>query len=98
MATEFLAMINHPHKIGGIDNRGSQFYLIYWAEALQHKIKNRLKSDFTPIATELLANEASINTELIAAQGQPQHINGHYQPNPELTSKAAASSATFNAL
>jgi isocitrate dehydrogenase len=68
-----------------------QFYLaIIQQKLLQHKIKNRLKSDFNPIATELLANEASINTELIAAQGQPQHINGHYQPNPELTSKAAA--------
>ncbi|MBB1192445.1 NADP-dependent isocitrate dehydrogenase [Flavobacterium sp. SOK18b] len=102
VATEkFLANDKSPaRKIGGIDNRGSQFYLaMYWAEALAAQDKEpSLKAIFTPIATELLANEASINTELIAAQGQPQHINGHYQPNPELTSKAMRPSATFNAI
>ncbi|OUD36290.1 NADP-dependent isocitrate dehydrogenase [Flavobacterium sp. FPG59] len=102
VATEkFLANDKSPaRKVGGIDNRGSQFYLaMYWAEALAAQDKEpSLKAIFTPIATELLANEASINTELIAAQGQPQHINGHYQPNPELTSKAMRPSATFNAI
>ncbi|WP_158728914.1 MULTISPECIES: NADP-dependent isocitrate dehydrogenase [unclassified Flavobacterium] len=102
VATEkFLANDKSPaRKIGGIDNRGSQFYLaMYWAEALAAQDKEpSLKAIFTPIATELLANEASINTELIAAQGQPQHINGHYQPNPELTSKTMRPSATFNAI
>jgi isocitrate dehydrogenase len=72
---------------------------MYWAEALAGQDKEpSLKAIFAPIATELLANETSINTELIAAQGQPQHINGHYQPNPELTSKAMRPSATFNAI
>ncbi|CAH0335160.1 Isocitrate dehydrogenase [NADP] [Flavobacterium sp. CECT 9288] len=102
VATEkFLANDKSPaRKVGGIDNRGSQFYLaMYWAEALAAQDKEpSLKAIFTPIASELLANEASINTELIAAQGQPQHINGHYQPNPELTSKAMRPSATFNAI
>jgi isocitrate dehydrogenase len=42
-ATEkFLATDKSPaRKLGGIDNRGSQFYLaMYWAEALaaQHKV------------------------------------------------------------
>ena len=102
VATEkFLATDKSPaRKLGGIDNRGSQFYLaMYWAEALaaQHK-EIALKTIFTPIAAELLANEAIINTELIAAQGKPQHINGHYQPDPKLTSSAMRPSKTFNAI
>lgn len=102
VATEkFLATDKSPaRKLGGIDNRGSQFYLaMYWAEALaaQHK-EVALKTIFTPIAAELLANEAIINTELIAAQGKPQHINGHYQPDPKLTSSAMRPSKTFNAI
>ncbi len=102
VATEkFLANDKSPaRKVGGIDNRGSQFYLaMYWAEALAAQDKEAsLKTTFAPIATEMLANEASINTELIAAQGQPQNINGHYQPSPALTSKAMRPSATFNAI
>ena len=102
VATEkFLATDKSPaRKLGEIDNRGSQFYLaMYWAEALaaQHK-EVALKTIFTPIAAELLANEAIINTELIAAQGKPQHINGHYQPDPKLTSSAMRPSKTFNAI
>ena len=102
VATEkFLATDKSPaRKLGGIDNRGSQFYLaMYWAEALAIQDKEvALKAIFTPIAAELLANEDKINTELIAAQGKPQHIGGHYQPNPELTSKAMRPSETFNAI
>ncbi|HEX9152696.1 MAG TPA: NADP-dependent isocitrate dehydrogenase, partial [Flavobacterium sp.] len=44
------------------------------------------------------ANEAKINAELIAAQGKPQNIGGHYHPDPELTTKAMRPSATFNAI
>ena len=102
VATEkFLATDKSPaRKLGGIDNRGSQFYLaMYWAEALAAQNKEvALKTIFTPIAAELLANEAIINTELIAAQGKPQHINGHYQPDPKLTSSAMRPSKTFNAI
>ena len=102
VATEkFLATDKSPaRKLGEIDNRGSQFYLaMYWAEALaaQHK-EVVLKTIFTPIAAELLANEAIINTELIAAQGKPQHVNGHYQPDPKLTTSAMRPSETFNAI
>ncbi|WP_413997619.1 NADP-dependent isocitrate dehydrogenase [Flavobacterium sp. W1B] len=87
-------------KIGGIDNRGSHFYLaMYWAEALAAQDKDaELKAIFTPIAKELKENEAKINTELISAQGKAQEIGGYFQPNPELTSKAMRPSETFNSI
>ncbi|MBA4320567.1 MAG: NADP-dependent isocitrate dehydrogenase [Flavobacterium sp.] len=102
IATEkFLANDKSPaRKIGQIDNRGSHFYLaMYWAEALAAQDKNaELKAIFAPIAKEFYENEAKINAELIGAQGKPQNIGGHYQPNPELTNKAMRPSETFNAI
>jgi isocitrate dehydrogenase len=102
VATEkFLANDKSPaRKIGQIDNRGSHFYLaMYWAEALAAQDKNaELKAIFTPIAKEFNENEAKINAELIGAQGKPQNIGGHYQPNPELTRKAMRPSETFNSI
>lgn len=102
VATEkFLANDKSPaRKIGQIDNRGSHFYLtMYWAEALAAQDKDaKLKAAFAPIAAEFLSNEAKINFELIATQGKPQNIGGHYQPSPELTSKAMRPSETFNAI
>ena len=102
VATEkFLANDKSPaRKIGQIDNRGSHFYLtMYWAEALATQDKDaELKATFAPIAAEFFANEAKINSELIGTQGKSQNIGGHYQPNPELTSKAMRPSETFNAI
>nr|WP_315174897.1 NADP-dependent isocitrate dehydrogenase [uncultured Flavobacterium sp.] len=102
VATEkFLANDKSPaRKIGQIDNRGSHFYLaMYWAEALAAQTKDAgLKAIFEPIAAEFIANEDKINAELIGAQGKPQPLGGHYQPNPEATSKAMRPSETFNAI
>jgi isocitrate dehydrogenase len=102
VATEkFLANDKSPaRQIGKIDNRGSHFYLaMYWAEALAAQDKNaELKAIFAPVAKEFNENEEKINAELIAAQGKPQNIGGHYQPNPELTTKAMRPSETFNAI
>jgi len=102
IATEkFLANDKSPaRQIGKIDNRGSHFYLaMYWAEALAAQDKNaELKAIFAPIAKEFNENEEKINAELIAAQGKPQNIGGHFQPNPELTTKAMRPSETFNAI
>ncbi|CAN1560090.1 Icd Monomeric isocitrate dehydrogenase [Flavobacteriaceae bacterium] len=101
-ATEkFLATDKSPsRRIGGIDNRGSHFYLaMYWAEALANQDKDsELKATFTPISAEFFANETKINTELIGSQGKPQNIGGYYQPNPVLTDKAMRPSATFNTI
>ena len=101
-ATEkFLATDKSPsRKVGGIDNRGSHFYLaMYWAEALAIQDKDAaLKAIFTPIAAEFFANESKINSELIGSQGKPQNIGGYYQPNPALTDKAMRPSDTFNGI
>ncbi|MES2543917.1 MAG: NADP-dependent isocitrate dehydrogenase [Bacteroidota bacterium] len=98
---KFLANDKSPaRKVGQIDNRGSHFYLaFYWAQALAAQTKDaELAKVFKPIAEELTANEAKINSELIGAQGKPQNIGGYYQPNPELVSKSMRPSATFNAI
>jgi isocitrate dehydrogenase len=101
-ATEkFLATDKSPsRKLGGIDNRGSHFYLaMYWAEALAAQDKDsELKTIFTPIATEFFTNESKINAELIGSQGKTQNIGGYYQPNPALTDKAMRPSDTFNSI
>ncbi len=98
---KFLANDKSPaRKVGQIDNRGSHFYLaMYWAEALANQTNDaELKSIFSPIASEFKANETTINSELIAAQGKHQDIGGYYQPNPELTGKAMRPSETFNSI
>ena len=102
VATEkFLANDKSPaRQIGKIDNRGSHFYLaMYWAEALAAQDKYAdLKAVFAPIAKEFYDNEVKINSELIEAQGKPQNIGGHFQPNPEVTKNAMRPSETFNAI
>ncbi|MDR0481256.1 MAG: NADP-dependent isocitrate dehydrogenase [Gallionellaceae bacterium] len=86
-------------KVGGIDNRGSHFYLaLYWAQALAAQDEDAgLKEKFTPLARTLTDNEAQINAELIAAQGQPVDMGGYYQPDAAKTSAAMRPSDTFNA-
>jgi isocitrate dehydrogenase len=85
-------------RLGGIDNRGSHFYLaLYWAEALAAQNDDAdLKAEFTPIAQTMLEHEARIVEELIEVQGEDIEIGGYYQPNDEMTSKAMRASATFN--
>jgi len=86
-------------KVGGLDNRGSHFYLaLYWAQALAAQTEDKeLQAAFAPIAKELADNEAKIVAELAAVQGKPNDIGGYYRPSPELTSKAMRPSATLNA-
>lgn len=98
---KFLANDKSPsRKVGEIDNRGSHFYLaLYWAQALAAQTKDsELQAIFAPIAQELTQNEATIEAELIAAQGKAQQIGGYYQPNAELVEKAMRPSETFNTI
>ena len=85
-------------KVGGIDNRGSHFYLaLYWAQALAAQTKDaELKKVFTPVAAKLTTNEKKIVDELIAAQGKPVDLGGYYQPDESKTSIALRPSATLN--
>ncbi|HEY5707290.1 MAG TPA: NADP-dependent isocitrate dehydrogenase, partial [Terrimicrobiaceae bacterium] len=85
-------------KVGGLDNRGSHFYLaLYWAQALGAQDKDaELEALFTPIAEKLTANEKKIVEELISVQGKPVDIGGYYRPDETLASTAMRPSATFN--
>lgn len=98
---KFLANDKSPsRKLGGIDNRGSHFYLaMYWAEALANQTKDTaLAAHFKPIADELSSNEAKINEELIGSQGKAQDIGGYYKPDEEKTYSAMRPSPTLNSI
>ncbi|WP_053185701.1 NADP-dependent isocitrate dehydrogenase [Pseudomonas thivervalensis] len=97
---EFLDRNKSPsRKVGGIDNRGSHFYLtLFWAQALAAQDDDAaLKAQFASLAKTLTENEEKIVAELNAVQGKPVDIGGYYFANPELTSKAMRPSSTFNA-
>jgi isocitrate dehydrogenase len=87
-------------KVGGIDNRGSHFYLaLYWAQALAGQNEDSsLKAIFTPIAEALTANEKTIVSELGAVQGKPVDIGGYYRLDTAKANAALRPSATFNAI
>ena len=98
---KFLATDKSPaRKVGGIDNRGSHFYLaMYWAEALANQtIDADLAAKFAPVANAMLENETKINEELIGAQGAAQNIDGYYRPDEAKTYAAMRPSATLNAI
>ncbi|MFG2494052.1 NADP-dependent isocitrate dehydrogenase [Streptomyces caniferus] len=85
-------------KLGGIDNRGSHFYLaLYWAQELAKQTDDvQLAEAFAALAKTLTEQEQTIVDELIAVQGSPADIGGYFQP---VVAKAAAvmrPSATFN--
>ncbi|AZV93058.1 isocitrate dehydrogenase (NADP(+)) [Bordetella sp. J329] len=85
-------------KVGGLDNRGSHFYLaLYWAQALAEQTEDAgLQAQFAPLAKALTANEAKIVAELAAVQGKPVDIKGYYRPDLSLVSQAMRPSTTFN--
>jgi len=86
-------------KIGGIDNRGSHFYIaLYWAQALAEQNENlELKARFTKLAQQLTDQESQIVAELSAVQGQPVDIGGYYFADPDKASQAMRPSQTLNA-
>jgi len=86
-------------KLGGIDNRGSHFYLaMYWAQALAAQDSDAgLKARFAPLAKALTEQEAAIVAELAAVQGKPVDIGGYYQPDTAKLTAAMRPSATLNA-
>ena len=85
-------------KLGGIDNRGSHFYLaLYWAQELAAQTEDaRLVEAFAPLAETLSEQEATIVAELAAVQGKPVDLGGYYRPDEEKASVAMRPSPTFN--
>ncbi len=76
-------------KLGGIDNRGSHFYLaLYWAQELAKQTDDaQLAEAFADLAKTLKEQEQAIVDELLGVQGSPVDIGGYYRPDAE---KAAA--------
>ena len=85
-------------KLGGIDNRGSHFYLaLYWAKELAAQTDDaQLAQTFAGLARTLAEQEQTIVDELIAVQGSPVDIGGYYQPDPEKAAAVMRPSKVFN--
>ena len=85
-------------KVGGIDNRGSHFYLaLYWAQELAAQSSDtELKALFAPIASKLAAAEEVIVKELVGAQGRPVDVGGYYHLDEAKASAALRPSKTLN--
>ncbi|MEU1280802.1 NADP-dependent isocitrate dehydrogenase [Streptomyces sp. NPDC005805] len=85
-------------KLGGIDNRGSHFYLaLYWAQELAKQTDDaQLAEAFAPLAKTLAEQEETIVSELIAVQGSPAGIGGYYQPDPAKAAAVMRPSKTLN--
>jgi isocitrate dehydrogenase len=97
--TRFLDEDKSPtRRLGGIDNRGSHFYLaLYWAEALAAQTEDAgLKADFERLASALKSAESAVIEELISVQGTPADIGAYYRPDAEKARKIMRPSATLN--
>ncbi|MFH9422142.1 NADP-dependent isocitrate dehydrogenase [Streptomyces sp. NPDC017529] len=95
----FLAENKSPsRKLGGIDNRGSHFYLaLYWAQELARQTEDtQLAESFAALAATLAEQEQTIVDELIAVQGSPADIGGYYQPSVAKAAAVMRPSATLN--
>jgi isocitrate dehydrogenase len=95
----FLEQDKSPsRRLGGIDNRGSHFYLaLYWAQELAAQTEDaELAGAFAALAKTLTEQEQAIVAELIAVQGSPVELGGYYQPDAAKASAVMRPSATLN--
>lgn len=85
-------------KLGGIDNRGSHFYLaLYWAQELAKQTDDaQLAGAFAGLAKTLTEQERTIVDELIAVQGSPADIGSYYLPDAAKATAVMRPSKTFN--
>ncbi|MFI9323960.1 NADP-dependent isocitrate dehydrogenase [Kitasatospora aureofaciens] len=85
-------------RLGGIDNRGSHFYLaMYWAQELAKQTADaELAQAFDGLAKALTEQEKTIVDELIAVQGSAVDLGGYYQPDPAKAAAVMRPSKTFN--
>jgi isocitrate dehydrogenase len=84
--------------VGGIDNRGSHFYLaLYWAQELARQSDDaELAAAFASLAQTLTEQEQTIVDELLGVQGSPAEIGGYYRPDEVLAAAVMRPSKTFN--
>ncbi len=85
-------------RLGGIDNRGSHFYLaLYWAQELaSQKSNEELSEIFKPLAEKLSSNETKIVEELISVQGKTASIGGYYYMDDSMSESVMRPSSTLN--
>ncbi|MFF2351509.1 NADP-dependent isocitrate dehydrogenase [Kitasatospora sp. NPDC058115] len=85
-------------RLGGIDNRGSHFYLAtYWAQELAKQTEDAaLAQAFEGLAKTLTEQEQTIVEELIAVQGSAVDLGGYYQPDPAKAAAVMRPSKTLN--
>ena len=85
-------------RVGGIDNRGSHFYLaLYWAQELAEQTDDtELASLFKELAEKLTGAEQTIHEELLAVQGSPADVGGYYRPDDDKAFAVMRPSKTFN--
>ena len=97
--SKFLENDKSPtRELGGIDNRGSHFYLaLYWAQELASQENNAdLRKSFEPLAHKLGDNEKRIVAELIGVQGKEVNVGGYYYLDDYLCEAVMRPSTTFN--
>jgi isocitrate dehydrogenase len=84
--------------LGGIDNRGSHFYLaLYWARELANQDDDVLLAEaFANLAKTLTEQEQVIVGELVSVQGSPTDIGGYYRPDPAMAEAVMRPSKTLN--
>ena len=98
---QFLEQDKSPtRRLGGIDNRGSHFYLaLYWAKELSEQNEDvHLKETFTHLAEKLRASEEQIVNELIDVQGSTADIGGYYKVDESRCTEVMRPSKSLNAL
>ena len=85
-------------RVGGIDNRGSHFYLaLYWAQEIAAQTEDAdLAAVFKPFAESLAAEEDKIVGELNGVQGHPADIGGYYRPDEAMAEAVMRPSPTLN--
>ena len=85
-------------RLGGIDNRGSHFYLaLYWAQELaSQKSNEELSEIFKPLAEKLVSNETKIVEELISVQGKTASVGGYYFMDDSMSESVMRPSSTLN--
>ncbi|AXI84368.1 NADP-dependent isocitrate dehydrogenase [Xylella taiwanensis] len=85
-------------QIGGLDNRGSHFYLaLYWAQALAAQDEDAvLKVKFAALAKVLSEHETAIVADINGVQGAPVDIGGYYHPDLVKIAAVMQPSKIFN--
>ena len=85
-------------RVGGLDNRGSHFYLaLYWARELARQTEDaQLAEAFGGLAEKLGEQEETIVGELAGVQGSPTDLGGYYRPDDAKAGAVMRPSKTLN--